>query len=309
MSEPGRDAAMPSGERRHRIARFALVALVACSSNDAPTLARRELPGFSIELPAGGRTDSLDYANGRVEILGGPLSVAVNWEPGGQLPREDLVLFAKGTADATGLTAGAIIQIPGPNNTPIDTATGTASGKRMLISVVVCGGRHIGVVTGGRDSVDEMHGRIVASIACHPDAVREAEIDRPPITIDLPPGWHAMHGLPGITMLTNDTEGILLRAVAGPNDDAALPKTLTALFQAMGAPVTVHERTGDTFPLDGTLEGSKVVGFAMTRSCPPNQVIIVALAETQVRANDLAKLVRERARCLRRGEPAPAWAK
>jgi hypothetical protein len=38
----------------------------------------------------------------------------------------------------------------------------------------------------------------------------------------------------------------------------------------------------------------------MIQICPPNQVIIVALAETQVRANDLAKLVREHAHCTRK---------
>jgi hypothetical protein len=282
---------------------LALAALVACSKE--PTFERRELPGFSVELPAGQiKEESLDYANGRVEILrpaGVQAVVGVNWEVGGTLSRDDLVLFAKGSYGALGLTPGPFIQVPGPDGKPVETATGTMTGgKRVLTSMITCGGRHIAVVTGGLGEIDPIHGKVVASLACHPDAAREAELDRPPLVIDLPTGWKPVRDLPGMTAYTNDDEAILLRAITGTRDDAGIPKVLTSLFQAMGAPVTVHDRAGDVYPLDGTLEGSKVVGFAMIHLCPPNQVIIVALAETQVRANDLAKLVREHSHCTRK---------
>jgi hypothetical protein len=268
-------------------------------------LTTRDLPGFSIDLPPGKIHDeSADYSLGKVEITGvagtGAVS-GVSWEPGGALSDDDLALTAKGLANAFGGKVDELMTIGSYRSFALDSPKG-----KIYATVATCGGRRIVVIDGGEDGALQLHRRIVDSIACHPDAAREAAVVTTPLTIDLPPSWHEVASQPDVVQLSDDKAILFVRSLQGRPDPKGTETVLTAVLKALGAEVTLHGRTGDVIQIDGTMEGTKFAGWAMTVECPPNTGLVLALAETREAADALAELVRSKKRCLKPGEK-PTW--
>jgi hypothetical protein len=135
------------------------------------------LPGLTIALPEGDTIDRRDdrYDRGviRLEKVGGIADVDVFWSPG-ELRDADvpqlLAMFARdlGVDPADIRTAAT---------TPHRTYAVDHPDHHVAITMVGCGARVVTVTTGARrDEVAALHRRIVASIACAPDAQRDAAL-------------------------------------------------------------------------------------------------------------------------------------
>jgi hypothetical protein len=235
---------------------------------------RRELPGFSIDLPRGDTEPSeLDYAIGDV---GG--AVWVEWMPTMKRPVSELETYAI-----------AIIPLR-----PAGTVVGPIEmdGRAYWIGMVACGGRRIIASTASKSTMM----RAIDSIACVPDPVRERDLETPPLVIDLPDGSAAVDSEPCTVQLREPTSGLALEIIlAGATDDLALTS-----MNALGSDVIVGSGDGE-YTLTGT-NGAAFDGFALPFACPRGHVLVIGTAPDWRAAETFAELVRAKSHCAGPGE-------
>lgn len=271
----------------------------------------RELPGFTISLPPG--TDAapgapLDYAAGKMtlkDVAGTNSVLAIGWEPG-DASREELELLAPALAAQLGSTQPpTYAQHVGPVGQQLPTAVVAGDKGTLRMTYIPCGARRLVLMTIGDDAMAEVHGRVLPTIVCRPDAAREpSEPGVVNVHLELP-GWQASERGPALITLTDGTAFLTLRQLASgtPQD---LPKVVPSLFAAVGGKITVGAGTGDHHPLSGTIEGEHVEGWVRELVCPRGNVLLMLLASDRARADAVATQTAN-ARCLRTGEAAPVW--
>jgi hypothetical protein len=266
------------------------------------SLTPRQLPGFAISLPSGDvKEERLDYMAGRVELVdvadsGG--AIEVQWEPGGITSREDLELLARGMAGAIGDNApGVITKVPGPGGAQIETIEYASSKGPVWISMVVCGGRRISLMTGG-SSIEALHRRMLPTLVCRPDPSRERSLDDLPLAIDLPAAWSSVKGEAGQVELTDGANALILKPMSSlPTNDDEMPQLLTGLFQAMGVRVAIGAKRDGRFPISGVIEGQNIVGWVWPFSCSRGAVMVLGISTDEPGADRLAELLRAKSHC------------
>ena len=282
----------------------ALLALAACHKNvDKAAIATRELPGFSIALPAGKPAfQSLDYSQGAVqlnEVEGTGNVVRVAWEPGRLFDDSEITMIAKGLGSTS---AAKPEHGTGPQGVPTVSLTVDTDKGPIRLVVTPCGARRIMIMASESASLAR---RIGDSIACHPDAAKEASVDTVPWFVELPTGWYSTPAPKGQLALTDGNSAVLARPIEPVKDRAELPTMLEKLMGAAGMPMTVDAWNGNRYPVHATLEGKPYVGWAILVDCGARTVLLLGLSADDATADQLAALV-AKGHCLAPGEK-PAW--
>jgi membrane associated rhomboid family serine protease len=305
--------------RRDPLRKVAVVA-AACASTLVllyvlvPPLARvrlstHELPGFSIDLPAGEIVEeSAEYQVGKLMLknnTGARSAVAVSWQAGAA-SRAELEIIAKAVASTLGLSGTrTFTTVPGPGGVGVETVAMDSDRTNMRASVLPCGQRFIMLATFSKFGIDDLHRRMLQTIACHPDPrLEETGIGVVPVKVDLP-GWSAIDRTGGQVTLSDGRSILILRsAIVSPT--AQLAEVVRAVFDALGAQLVVTATGPDAATLTGTLEGDHVDGWARSVRCPTGGIPLLLAAPDQDTAERIRALTAS-ARCTAPGEAPSSW--
>ncbi len=263
----------------------------------APTLVRRELPGFSIDLPQGAiKGQSLGYMQGGSATTrdGSALLDLVQWSPASATP--DLEAVAHGVAAKMGANArvGDVRMAGDIAMVRVDAASGPVE-----LSIELCGLRQIVVLLAGDD--DALQRAVVSSLRCHPDAAKErAPTAMPlPIALDLPSNWHSIERDSSNERLT-DGHSLLWLSAVRPTPAVDLGPVLETTLRPLGYELTVDEArvpNARTFAT-ATLHGRNGLAFAQVVACGGAEAaLVLALTDDHDRLSELETIV-DRARCL-----------
>jgi membrane associated rhomboid family serine protease len=168
--EPGRSRGIASAALV-AAAGLALVPAAAAlpfAAERAP-LARRALPGFSIELPRGTIVgEEIASEHGILTLksyVAGRALVQVRWqdEP---VPREKLAGLALAAGAKLQVRAGGFVAVPGPAGRGVETFAAESGLGKVSASLVECGNRNVVVLTAGNSRADLVHRRIIGTLTC-----------------------------------------------------------------------------------------------------------------------------------------------
>lgn len=274
-------------------------------------LTTKQLPGFTVDLPAGKVSQELlDYGLGKYmlkDVAGTNSILSVEWE-GGETTREDLELAATAVGPMIGVAGTQKpTQLPGPSGVAVDSVVIDSDKGVFRMTFVPCGKRHLQVVSLGQTGIDRIHRRVVTSIVCRPDKAQETmEPGLVPLAIELP-SWFAIERLPNQVTLTDGTSALLLKAIPGNSATAAdIQKLVPAMFTAMGGALETTHQQGDRIEMSGTIEGDHVDGWMRMVRCPSHSIMLLAIANDKAGADAVVTLAQS-ARCLREDEAPPVW--
>jgi hypothetical protein len=245
---------------------------------------KRELPGFTIELPAGDRDEKLDYVIGYAQV--GNIA-SVSWEP--ESGATDLESQAKAAIAASPELAGArmkVVEIRRSGATINAVEVSKADGNLWFASVP-CGVRRISIISQGSDDKNQL-AHVVESVSCHPDPAREEQINTPPLAIDLPKPWSVVATGRYMVTISDRQSALVIQRVVGDERELA-----SAKFSVMGIDVAVGEKHDGRYALVGT----NVHGWAWPFTCSGGDVLVLGVAPDEPTAGALAEMVRAKSHC------------
>ena len=267
----------------------------------------RELPGFSIFVPAGEVVaHQAGYQTGKLVVRNtdpaNAFLISVSWA-GGNVSRATLLAAADQLATIPGAQgASTLVQMPGPQGRPIDTLLLKANDTSLRVAHVECGQRYIQLGAMGEPAAEAIYGRMLASIVCTPIPAQEvAATWSVPIVLDLP-GWHAVARFPARLALSDGTSTLVLIQVSNKMDDAILMMIVKAMVPDVAPGVREHDRLS----FSGTLEGNRIDGWTAQLRCESQAVVLIAFAPDESTATRAAAVLGS-ARCLRKAEAAQVW--
>jgi len=287
------------------------VALVACSSSEK--VERHQLPGFSIELTTGtmvSPASAPEYNRGSLEIQDlarGRLSI-VEWSAGAKLSRAELapILTALGAImhpDAP----GTFVTETGSDGTQVDTMQVDTELAPMFLSQVTCGGRNLLIATLSAHDGRTLHHRVLTSLICTPDPALEKNLGTVNLELRLDlPGWRTLSHDDGQLVLTDGHSAMLLHPMPVTTSDELVTVLGPILNIAFSGTVTAGPQEGDRVPLQGTLDGEAVVGWAKLVPCPNSKTMVMDLSKTKAVAETVATIV-GRATCAPIGAAPQVW--
>jgi hypothetical protein len=248
------------------------------------SLVRRELPGFSVDLPVGTISfENLDYANGKLDLkdaANSPLTLNIAWEPGGALDEETQQLIIQMLSGAMqGKLARPMEYWPGPQQAEIPSLTFTTPRGPAYISLLLCGGRRISVISLGHPGAEILQKKILLTVNCHPDWQSEVTLNSVPWTIKSET-WKKLSDAPaGQVQFSDGTNVIIVRNLTGITGDRDHFKgSMKALFNNDTIALEFGEWIGDYLKLKGTVQGNATVGWVRRLQCGKASVLILALA-------------------------------
>jgi len=276
-----------------------LVARVLASPFTSQRLHRWNLPGLSIALPAPQRELGGTYASGLVQVSRPGISAIAFWAPG-----------PIGDADHLGAMAAGALRSGGEKVTitprsfaagALETASiaATTASTSAYFTDVACGRRVLVVETFADRDLDlaAVHGRIVRSVACMPDAAEDVRLAQPPIEIDVPAGWSVI-ATPDAPPGWQGPQATI-RVVETPRVDLdqQLPGLRELLVKEVGpitftGPVAIGDRVGQVGRFE--LEGHAGEAVVLPIDCGPRRFLAIAFS---VAADADARAALATARC------------
>lgn len=271
-------------------------------------LARRDLPGFSIELPkASANSESIAYEAGKLmfkQVANVNAILSLTWEQGSTDLKTAVAVLAK---EAGGGGHWSQSTLTGPEGKPVDTVTiETEKGTPLRWSMLRCGKRSIYLTSMGSSGIEVVHARILRTFQCTPDPAKEAA---PPgqvgFVLDLP-GWFATERLPTRVTLSNGKAFLMIRDHLPKVDQAELRDLLPKLFGAGGGEMVIEAGGEDRLRFSGTLQAAKMWGWAKMVECSGNNLLVVSMGANREQADSTVPLVAA-GHCLRAGESPQVW--
>jgi hypothetical protein len=305
------------------------VVLLACKRDTATAFERIELPGFSIELPAGktrsGEGERSQYASGQIKRAHEkrPIYVVgVSWQPGASSTPEDLEAMATAVGAVLADKGGGAPQVVDRKQLtiqgrPAGGITVKAGKIQVQLVEVTCGGRALQLVVGAVDPASLVE-RMTGSLACHPDPDSEGRLgtDRSPVGFDGLSGWNRLDNPDSFAI--SDGEVIAMfsavpdtSALSGGGADKVIDHMMRAILgdwtRSGEDRLTGHGRTRQVFYGQAMIEGELAHIAVSIWTCPdaPGVVGLVIHEPGKPRAEVADILLR--ARCLGPGEEPPAF--
>jgi hypothetical protein len=283
------------------------VMYIAFPSLDRASLTKRALPGFSLALPSGEKTEQVAYVTGNVTLKrvgDGTGVVIVEWEPGTALSSDELrqmvPVFAKLITKNAGTTK--VIAIRGPDRKPLDTLLFETDHVDLELTSLSCGVRHVLVATAATSGLARLHQRIISSFQCHPDAAQEAQSGELPFPLKLDlPGWHVVSKDSEVTQIAHDSASMILRTLAPTPQTPNLAEFISMTFEQMGAHVTILEKNDDFIKVYLQDKDPTATGWIALVKCPQAFALVLALVQSDAAGTELYARVKV-ARCLQPGE-------
>jgi hypothetical protein len=290
--------------------RVALVVLaIAGCKRGRPELVRRELPGFSIELPswkvAG---QQLDYGHGQITVASPPHVEIVSWSAGSKLTPEELAMDLKALTALPKLGAATMADaFTDSSGAHVDTFRISSDDASILMSQLPCGGRFVLVASFAAADSDKLHQQILSSFRCTPDPKLEPTLASTDVdlVVDLP-GWYALSRDENQLMLSDGKSMVMLQPIPKLLGSELMTAVGPILERVFGGAIHAGAVDGDRVPLTGTLEGTSYVGFAKIATCPQTKIFVIALSPTDDQKLDVQKRI-DAAHCLAAGQNKQVW--
>lgn len=242
------------------------------------------LPGFRVALPPGDvKADQRDsYENGTV-VMASPdqkawMIAMVNWSEGGVVG--DAIAeraMHQALIEASGIPFKVLrtVDIDVQGNLPHKTWELATEDVSLIVTVIECGRRAIGVATMGRARPEAIQRQMVETFRCAPDAAKEADESPPPAQIAVPTRWQ------------RDDQGQSIRGWSNGIDGGIWVTWTTE--QAARGPEPIINSVGTAFGITGRAESAPPIGghraweakggrggisiIAVTRPCGERPVI------------------------------------
>lgn len=215
----------------------------------------QSLPGFRVALPPGDvKADQRDsYENGTV-VMASPdqkawMIAMVNWSEGGVVGdpvAERAMHQALIEASTIPFNVLGTVDIAVHGNLTHKTWELATPDVSLLVTVVECGRRAIGLATMGRARPDAIQREMVGTFRCAPDAAKEADESPPPAQIAVPARWQ------------RDDQGNSIRGWSN-GIDGGLWVTWTTP-QAAGAPEPIINSVSTAFGITGRAASAAPIG-------------------------------------------------
>jgi hypothetical protein len=296
------------------IALVTLLALAPTGCERKPLeVARRELPGLSIELPSSSQLRTLhaqlDYRNGDLALAGdagGAVVVIVQWSAGTKLNDDELHLVLGALGTTLGGRPSTVTGVVGGDGKPVDTLRFDADGVALSISQVECGGRNVLIASAIARAPAAEHRRLVASLRCHPDPAAEATLATTVVPLALVlPGWYAVSRDGNQLQLSDGASFLMLQPMPATTPDRLVEAIGPVLEGAFKGAVKPGAQQGDRVALSGMIDGQAIVGWARLVTCPTSKILVFEMSPDQPRADRVEQAVTSAA-CVAPGE-APSW--
>jgi hypothetical protein len=291
-------------------------ALLAVMPGVLLPLVTQRLPGLEVGLPPGHleRANAGDYRSGKISVKAAvlrPIEIAVEWQPGTAFSSEDVdrVVAALSLAlpgGARDLQREVAVAAPGAAS-PRSFRMVIDGASALWETYVVCGGRQVSVVSAGpKRDTERMHRRVVGSLRCQADPVKEASLGDVPVVMGVPAGWHRLKGDPEQVKISDGRYMLIAGSNPGRLDEQAFGKLLPGLF---GSQVRFGARTGSNWAFAGTDRTNPFAGWMTLKYCEglDQTLTVFSIYEGDQREGDHARSLLEGVRCRRRGEPAEVW--
>jgi membrane associated rhomboid family serine protease len=273
-------------------------------------MTRRQLPGFSIELPAGQvREEILDYQGGRIVVMretGQRTVIAVSWQ-GGNLSRSEFETIAGLLAPKMGLTSsGRGLSLPGPMKSVVQTMAFDGDLQQARMSALGCGVRTVMLMTLGPTGAEQWHRAILPTIVCSPDQAQEDATAKGtlPFAANLP-GWYVQERSSGQLLLTDGSSTLLVRSGV-VSTTGQFADVVEISLGATGGQFRLTSREKDSARFNGVLDTHLVEGWARAVSCRTGGLTLLLVAPDRRIADELWSLTAS-ARCTNPGEVPTEW--
>ncbi len=170
---------------------LAVAALTSCSPREHE-LHKRQLPGFSLDVPAFVEVKpELSYRDDEIQADQGMLGISVSWSEGGTLDPAGLNMTVKALMETA--AKGEDVELDPARSPTIGgqqavQVEGNIGGiARFSFTNVVCGGRSVMIGIVGGASFEKLRDRMLGSFACTPVAADEKQLgSTTPIGVDDP---------------------------------------------------------------------------------------------------------------------------
>jgi hypothetical protein len=250
-------------------------------------LTERELPGFSISLPAGDEESALAYRDGHVAIhdvahSGG--GVSVHWEPGTWSDHDEALMSSIAVKRIGGNATPSSERTTGPQGEPIITVHAKSDERGITMSLRTCGARRVVFTTAGQ-RMEALHRRVLASFDCHPDPAKDAAIGALPWVFDPPEGWKTHKAPAGRAEFRGDGSSVLVRGIDELKSREELEKKIPALLSVAGFTVQRVDWKDDRLRFSATIKGREQSGFVMSVSCVRGAVLLLVTSSDAAAAD------------------------
>jgi hypothetical protein len=288
---------------------------------------RVELPGFSVEMPPGtdmsGPNAGTSYQAGTVKRArtGEPVHItAASWQVGALSTDEELEALGTAAAAALAPATGKPTIITSKrreaiNGQPAARLTMEMEPFEMELIEVTCGGRAIQLMVAAVEATP-LADRMVRSIDCHPDPVREKELstDRAPVGFDGLTGWYKTPE-PAAFTITDGTTLALFQTI--PSSDVlkgdTFERAMGSLMQSFLGSWTAggsdrpsrHGNTRQVVYGRSSSEGEPIDVAATLWACAGGITTVGMVIHPTSVPRETAIDVLFRARCLAEGEAPP----
>lgn len=273
-------------------------------------MTRYQLPGFSLELPAGEVGEEiLDYQGGRFVLMrevGQGAVVSVSWQ-GGSLSRSEFETIAGMLASKMGLTSsGRGLALPGPWKTVVQTEAFDGDLRQARMSVLGCGVRTIMVMTVGPAGAEQWHRAILPTFTCSPDQAQEDATAKGtlPFVANLP-GWYVQGRSSGQLLLTDGSSTLAVRSGV-VSTTGHFAEAVEMSLGLSGGQFRLTSREKDSARFNGVLDTRLVEGWARAVSCSTGGLTLILFAPNRRIADELWSLTAS-ARCTSPGEVPTEW--
>lgn len=314
----------------YRLRLVMALVLAGCGSYAVPPTAppsspsefrRLELPGFSIDVPAGlgvGGGNITDYRAGEIKMQGSGQAFEVIWGVGRVYLGDQLTEMVRARVAAE--FPGHRYELRAPQTTIAGPHLAsvlefTVDDREVAWVSIDCGKRAVTLHISGPQLV-ALRDHILDSFDCHPVAATELALDRSPIGVDEPDllsDWHQIPNDKGL-LLTNDVFALVFQLAPGSDMLTAefrnsLPGLIKALTGGVWSNTRLEKRwtrDGERIFQHGTIEalGERRPGLFVAWRCGDQSTF--GLAVPLIAVSDLDSVVEliMKLRCARPGDPS-----
>lgn len=244
-------------------------AAAAALQSAPPTLVKVDLPGMSVEAPAGGKLTG-EYVSGSYGASF-PQEWSVAWQRGALPPVEEMKPIVAGMRKGIEAQTGLKTRLGDAKKRTLGGTPGyefeiTTNGTTTLRVVFgECGGRVINIASAGSGSAKEIATRMADTFQCTPDASKD--IDRDSVAVDVRPGWWRTAPT-GKLMLVNAQEVVLRTDILPGGADGKVEELVPTALSAGGM-------TPDGRPPEER-DGRKIWHASLLLDGKPREAVVVS---------------------------------
>jgi hypothetical protein len=157
-------------------------------------------------------------------------------------------------------------------------------------------------VAGEQWGVERLHRRIVASLRCRPDAVKESTVGEFPIAFDVGPGWFLAPNSSHDLQITNGRFVLIAHISKALGSLSEVKPVIEGFMPGF----VFDELVGDEWSFHVTQDGESRRGWLTRSTCSAEDPVLIMSLAPPGAENEARQLLR-RVRCRKPGEAPQKW--